>query len=54
MPWDLIFYGSMAIIFIGIMAASARARREQPDKATGTPEAGAPAAGKDGDGETGP
>lgn len=29
MPWDLIFYGSMAIIFMGIIAASARARRQR-------------------------
>lgn len=31
MPWDLIFYGAMAVIFLGIMAASARARRERSD-----------------------
>jgi hypothetical protein len=29
MPYDLIFYGAMAIIFIGIIAASRRARKER-------------------------
>ncbi len=29
LPWDLIFYGSMAMIFIGIMVGSAAARRKQ-------------------------
>ena len=27
LPWDLVYYGSMAIIFIGIIAASRRARK---------------------------
>ena len=27
MPWDLIFYGAMATIFVGLMVSSSRARR---------------------------
>jgi hypothetical protein len=34
MPYDLIFYGAMAIIFIGIIVRSAKARRERRREAS--------------------
>lgn len=29
LPWDLVFYGSSALMFIGIIASSRAARRRQ-------------------------
>ena len=31
LPWDLVYYGSMAIIFVGIIAASRKARKARRD-----------------------
>lgn len=43
MPWDLIFYGSMGVIFIGLMISSSRARRGRKAGAPGGAATAVPA-----------
>lgn len=45
LPWDLVFYGSMAMIFVGIMAGSAASRRKRGTDGSRGSQAGAAIAG---------
>ena len=51
LAWDLVFYGLMAITFIGIIAGSAAARRKKREGADGdTAAPGSGGASRDRDG----